>query len=107
MIVEIPVTADAAQSFVTQLGDVKFKFDLQWNDRSSQYSLTLTNDETEQVYVQGLPLVLGTDLLEPYSLGLGALLVVDMNNTHTEATLDSLGARVKLYWFSEDEVANV
>ena len=103
---EIPVTADAAQSFTTQLGDAKYVFDLQWNDRTSQFSLTLSNEDTQQVYFEGIPLVLGTDHLEPYNYGIGSLLVVDTSNTGREATLSDFGDRVKIYWFSEDEKAN-
>jgi hypothetical protein len=105
MIIEIPVSADPAQTFVTQLGDVKFKFDIQWNDRSQQFSLSLSNDDTEEVYFYGVPLVLGVDLLEPHNYGIGAMMVVDTGNLGQEATLADFGDRVKLYWFSEDEVA--
>jgi hypothetical protein len=104
---ELPITADAAQSFVTQLGLAKLKFDIQWNDRSNQFSLSLSNDETLQVYVYGQPLVLGQELLEAYNYGIGALLLVDTSKQGSEATLDDFGTRTKLYWFSEDEVQSV
>jgi hypothetical protein len=103
---EIPVSADAAQQFITQLGDAKYVFDLQWNDRSQQFSLTLSNDDTGQVYFEGHPVVLGTDILEPYNYGIGSMLAVDTSNTGREATLTDFGDRVKLYWFSEEEKAN-
>lgn len=103
---EIPVSADAAQVFTTQLGDFRYVFDIQWNDRSQQFSLTLSNEDTQQVYFEGLPIVLGTDLLEPYNYAIGSLLVIDTSNTGREATLDDFGDRVKIYWFTEDEKAN-
>lgn len=106
MIVEIPVIADAAQRFTTQLGDGNFVFDIQWNDRASQFSLTLTNDDTGQTYFAGIPLVLGTDFLGPYNYDIGALVLMDMSNQGAEATIDDFGDRVKLYWFSSDEVLN-
>lgn len=106
MIVELPVSNAPAQSFVTQLGLFMLRFELQWNDRTSQFSMTLSNEETQQVYVEGVPLVLGTEFLEPYNYGLGALALVDLSRQSQEATLDDFGVRVKLYWFDEEEVAN-
>ena len=100
---QVPVTNDAAQSFVTQLGETKLQFGVQWNDRSNQFSLTLVNDDTQQTYFQGVPLLLGTDLLEPYNYGLGALIMVDSTNQGKEATLETLGSSVLLYWFDEQE----
>ncbi len=100
---QVPVTNDAAQSFVTQLGEFKLQFDIQWNDRSNQFSLTLTDDDSKQVYFQGVPMLLGGDLLEPYNYGLGALVMVDTTNQSKEATLDTLGDSVLLYWFDEQE----
>lgn len=104
--IELPIIADAAQTFVTQLGLFKLKFDIQWNDRTNQFSLTLSDDESDVVYFQGQPMVLGQDYLGPYNYGLGGLVLVDGTNTGTEADVDTFGDRVKLYWFSEDEVAN-
>lgn len=106
MIVELPVTNFPAQSFVTQLGLAKLRVDLQWNDRTQQFSMTLVNDETEQIYVQGVPLVLGTEFLEPYNYDIGAMLLVDTSKQGKEATLEDFGVRTKLYWFDEEEVAN-
>lgn len=100
---QVPVTNDAAQSFVTQLGEFKLQFDIQWNDRSNQFSLTLINDDTQEIYFQGVPLLLGTDLLEPYNYGLGALMVVDTTNQRKEATLETFGVSSLLYWFDEQE----
>jgi hypothetical protein len=50
--------------------------------------------------VSGLAVVLGADLLKPYALGIGTLIVVDETSTNTEAALDSLGSSVNLYWVS-------
>jgi hypothetical protein len=106
MIVEVPITADPAQKFITQLGELNFVFDIQWNDRSSQFSLTLSNDDTDLTYFTGVPLVLGTDLLDPYNYDVGSLVLVDTSNGNTEATVEDFGDRVKLYWYSPDEVEN-
>ena len=103
---QVPVTNDAAQKFVTQLGDSKFEFDIQWNDRSGLFSLTLTNDDTKQVYFQGVPMVLGVDLLEPYNYAIGSLVLYDTTNRSIDANLDNLGDFVLLFWFTEQEKAD-
>lgn len=51
-----------------------------------------------------LQLVLGQDLFEPYNFGIGALVVIDTSNRGREATANDLGDRVKVYWFSTDEL---
>lgn len=103
---EVPVTNDAAQRFTTQLGEPKLVFDIQWNDRSNLFSLTLSDETTQQVYFQGVPLVLGVDLLEPYNYRLGSLFVMDTTNRGQEANRDNFGDSVKLYWASEEEKVN-
>lgn len=103
---QVPVTNDVAQKFVTQLGDSKFEFDIQWNDRSGLFSLTLTNDDTKQVYFQGVPMVLGVDLLEPYNYAIGSLVLYDTTNRSIDANLDNLGDSVLLFWFTEQEKAD-
>ncbi len=106
MILELPFSNDPAQSFVTQLGDRKFHFDTRFNDRSDVWTLDLADATTKTPLVTSLPLVLGQDLLEPYNLGIGSILCIDTSGQGADAGPDDLGRRVKLYWFSSDEVAS-
>lgn len=104
MILELPISSDPAQSFVTQLGDTKFRFEIKFNDRSSVWTMDLIDEVTKEPLLYSIPLVLGLDLLEPYNLGIGHLLVVDESNRGRDAGPGDLGSRVKAYWFSPDEV---
>lgn len=104
MIIELPITSDAAQTFVTQLGDVKYQFDVIYNDRSGIWTMTITEFVSQVVIISGLPIVLGQPLLEPYNFGIGELLVSDTSESSTDAGADDMGTRVKVYWASEDEV---
>lgn len=104
MIIELPLSSDPAQTMVTQLGDVKYQIEVKYNDRSGVWIIDLALATTGEVVVQSLPLVLGQDLLEPYNFDMGSL-VVDTSSRHLEAGPDDLGGRVKVYWFSPDEVA--
>lgn len=105
MIVELPFSNDPAQVMVTQLGDVKYVLEVKYNDRSGVWTLDITLAVDGTVLLQSLPLVLGQDLLEPYNLGMGRILVVDTSEQHLDAGFDDLGVRVKAYWFDEEEVA--
>lgn len=105
MIVELPLSSDPAQTMVTQLGDVKYGLEAKYNDRSGVWTLDISLATTGEVLVQSLPLVLGQDLLEPYNFSMGSLLVVDTSGRSRDAGPEDLGSRVKVYWFSPDEVA--
>lgn len=104
MIIELPFSSDPAQTFVTQLGETKYLFDARYNDRSGVWTVDLYNDATKALIVASLPLVLGQDLLEPYNFDMGSLLCVDTTTQGQEAGPEDLGSRVKVYWFSPDEV---
>lgn len=104
MILELPITSDAAQTFVTQLGDVKYQFDVIYNDRSGVWTMTIAEFVSQAIVISGLPLVLGRSLLEPYNFGIGELIVSDTSESSQDAGPDDMGTRVKVYWLSPDEV---
>lgn len=104
MILELPVTSDAAQTFVTQLGEVKYQFDVIYNDRSGVWTMTITEFVSQAIIISGLPIVLGQPLLEPYNFGIGEMIVSDTSESSRDAGPDDLGTRVKVYWLSPDEV---
>lgn len=105
MILELPFDSTPSRSFVSQLGDRKFRFDTRFNDRSGVWTMDLSDDTTKAVLLQGVPLLIGQNLLEPYNLGIGGLVVIDTSNRGREATVDDLGDRVKVFWVSKDEVS--
>lgn len=103
MVIDMPVEAVAAQTFSIQLGDKKYKFDIQWNDRGQYFTASIADDVTLESLADGLALVLGVDILDDYNFGIGSIVVVDTANGGQEATPDNFGARVKMYWYSPDE----
>lgn len=104
MIIELPISNDASQIFTTQLGDTKYDFQVVFNERSGVWMLDISDNTTKTPLLTSLALVLGQELFEPYNLNIGRLLVVDTSNQSLEATFDDMGDRVKVYWFSDDEV---
>lgn len=105
MILEIPFTNVGAQRFVTQLGDAKYQFDARYNERSSCWVIDLSNPVTNELIQASIPLVIGADLIAPFNLGIGKIMVNDEDGIGLDADPDDLGGRVKVYWFSPDEVA--
>lgn len=103
MILTLPFTADPARECVTQLGAVKYILTTRYNDRIGVWALTIADFVTQAVILDSLALVLGTDLLAAYSLGIGSIVVNDEDGTGLDAGPDDLGVRVKVYWFSPDE----
>ncbi len=104
MIAELPFSSDPAQKFTSQLGDAKYTIEAKYNDRSGVWTFDLYDGASQQLMVASVPMVLGQDLLEPYNFGIGSILCVDANGTGIDAGPDDLGDRVKVYWFSADEV---
>ena len=106
MIIELPLSSDPAQIFTTQLGSVKYDFEVRYNDRSGAWTLDMADNTTKAAILSGVPLVLGQELFAPYNLNIGRIIVVDTNGTSQDATADAndLGTRVRVYWFSDDEV---
>jgi len=105
MVLELPITSDAAQNVITQLGDTKYELDIVYNDRSGVWSLSVKLFATQVVIAQSVPMLLGQSLLEPYNFDMGHLLMIDLSGQSKDAGPDDLGTRVKLYWFSDEELA--
>ncbi len=100
---ELPLTPEPAYTFDIQLVDTKYTFDVKFNDRSGVWTFDLLLSDSKTVLLQSIPLVLGADVLEPYNLGIGAILAVDTGNYSRDAGPHDLGERVKVFWFDADE----
>lgn len=107
MIIQIPVTSDPAQDFVINLGTAKWELYVRFNDRGSFWTMDITDYNSQTALVTGMPLLLGCDLIAPYNLNNGSLIMYDATGSSKDAGPDDLGSRVFLYWFSADEVAGV
>ena len=104
---EVPFTSDYDQRFVTQLGDEKYVIDSRWNERGKTRSFDLTRDSDQVKLLASAPMQIGQDILAPYALGIGALLVTDLTRKNTDAGPEDLGTRVIVTWLSPDEMAAI
>lgn len=106
MLLELPITNDSAQDFITQLGDTKYSFYIKYNDVSGVWTADIGNPVTGEIYLAGLALTTGVNLLEPYNLPLTNLALIDRGLAIASApiTPGDMGVRLRLYWWDgEDE----
>lgn len=94
---EIPLKSEA-QIFNVTLNNVVYTFGLRWNTFSGVWTLDI-GDQNDNPIVQGLSLITGTDLLDPYSyLNFGFKLEVQTDfNTFVAPTYTNLGSTSHLY----------
>lgn len=98
---EIPLNGgaqNAHQSFTVNLGgkEINFRLDYLTYVENPAWNLNLSVDG--ESIVEGLLLKCGCDILAPYQLGIGKLVMIG-----DEPTLDNLGVRNSLIWVAEDE----
>lgn len=103
MILQLPFTSDPAQIVTVQLNKVKYRMEVQYNERSEVWTLSIYRASDNAPLALGLALVLDVDVLDPLNLNMGSIVAMDVTEAGTEAGPDDFGDRVKVYWFSEDE----
>jgi hypothetical protein len=95
------------QQLIVKLGDDTYVFDARWNERGKIWTFDLSRDSDQVQLLAGVPLLAGQDVLSPYALGIGALLVTDLSQKNTDPGPDDLGDRVLVSWLSNDELAEL
>ncbi|WON76305.1 phage baseplate plug protein [Serratia sp. UGAL515B_01] len=97
--IEIALTAEN-QRFRITLGSVEYRMTLLWRDNAG-WILDIASS-TGTAIVNGIPLVTGTNLLQPYRhLGLnGALVVASDVDIYATPTKDNLGRAGHLYFIA-------
>ena len=86
---ELPLSGDPAQEWVTALNGVKYLFRVQVNTRADGWTLDI-NTEQDVPLSLGIPLVLGADLLANHRVMSGMLFLVDYTGTGDDPTGDNL-----------------
>jgi hypothetical protein len=101
---ELPVISDPAQSFSTVLSGRTCSFTLRYSTWSNRWSFDLTIDGVTML--QGRRIVLGVDLLAPFSLDIGKLFAVDWEDKGVEPGRTELpSGQVRLLHYDEADVA--
>ncbi len=105
----IPVFEYPAYSESVVLEGEPFRLSFIWNTRGEYWSMTIS-DKHGDVLLDGLKIVLGFELIEEYADGRlppGALLAVDTTGTLERIGRDDLGAKVKLFYITSAEMAEL
>jgi len=103
----LPFDSDPARVFTTQLGDDKHSLEARYNERSESWTFDVVRDTDQVVLVTGVPLLIGQDMLAPYSLHIGGLVATDLATTDLDPGPDDLGDRVIVTWLSQDELVQL
>ncbi len=101
----VPFTSDYDQTFRTQLGDATYVIDARWNERGQRWTFDLTRDSDSVLLVAGVPLLLGQDVLSPYALGIGGMVVGDLSGTLSDPGPDDFDVRCPVVYLTPDELA--
>ena len=99
MILELPLTNDFSQQFVTAINGQKYQFNVDLNTRSGLWTLSISTEFGEPL-IQGIPLVLGGDLLSNNRFMNGLLYLVDYTGKAQDPTADNLTS-FGLVWSNE------
>lgn len=92
--------------FTTSIDSVPYQFRFRWNSRASAWFMDIREQDDTPI-VLGVKVVLGTSLGRRSTHPLfssGAFRAIDTTNKGLEATLDDLGSRVEIRYFSVVEV---
>ncbi len=95
----------ARYRLTTELDAVNYVLDFRWNTRAEAWFVDVLREDESPIHTS-IKLMLGTLLAfeeRGEDFPPGDFLVEDSSREGIDATLDDLGVRVFLYYFSEDE----
>ncbi|PAV01788.1 hypothetical protein CBG25_14655 [Arsenophonus sp. ENCA] len=95
---EIPLTP-INQQFTIKLSDTVWQFSLIWRDSAGWVLDILTVDN--QPVIQGIPLVMGENLLAQYQHLISEGKLVFLSDEESDINATTLGTTVKLYWITD------
>ena len=99
----IPLTNQTHQVFSVDLEGQIYRLTVEWNERLQLWSMNIS-DNDGIVLIYGIALVKGTEILEPYNLGVGGIVMVDTETDGPDATVDDLGTRILMAHLTEAEL---
>ena len=110
----IPTTNYPEQSFRIVLDGTSYAWRVYWSQYDDTIKEIVGDDiegqwyadiESDQITIKGMALVTGADLLQRYAFDqLGALWVVDNEQSPSDVTFDSFGTRHTLLYIPKAEV---
>lgn len=102
MISELPITNDPSQQFTVELAGIDYIFRLNLNVRGDVWMLSVSTVNDDPI-IEGIPMVLGADLLANERFVEGILFVADYNSTGIDPTGDNLTDYGLIWYDGVDE----
>lgn len=102
MIFELPITNEPSQEFICELAGIDYIFRLTLNVRADLWMLDVSSVDDYPI-VQGLPLVLGSDLLATERFTVGMLFIADYNNKGDDPNGDNISDYGLIWWDGTDD----
>lgn len=101
---EIPLRPLPSSKFNIQLANRILTITTKYNSRGAESPFwTINIAEGDNSIIEGIPLLLGAEILAPFNLGIGAMFLFDFTGTGTDATDTSLGTTVRLIYYTPEE----
>ena len=101
----IPLSLDPAVTFEITLDDGNFGFRVYYTTVANVWVMDLSRDG--EVLVDGIRLVVGLDLMEPFNFNIGQWRMINLVDNRLDATRDNLGIDVILFYVPEGELASL
>ena len=99
----LPLTNSPSQTFEVDFESAIYTCRVAWNSRAEWWFIDIL-DADEVVLINGVPLLLGSNIIEQYNLGIGGLSVINTEGTEEDATSENLGTTVLLIHLTEAEL---
>lgn len=95
---QIQTTVGQEQILIVPYDDVNLRIVLQFDDYEGQWFCNLLNDDTDEVFINGIYLKLGINALFGYGLDFGLLSLIDIDPDNPEEInlKNDLGDRIQL-----------
>ncbi len=102
---QIPLFSNRSYEYPILLNELFWRLQFLYNPRGSQWTLSIQEDDTEEVLVSGIPVNAGIDILQQYRpVGnrFGKLLLWDEADNTNDMDFDNV-VDFSLYYFLPDE----
>jgi hypothetical protein len=105
--INLPFTGAPKESMDVTLDGRKLRIRARYSNLINVWSISIYDigGDATVALVEGVAVVIGADLIEPYALKLGGLFAEPTESTLVDAGRGELGVRVKLVYYTTEEMA--
>jgi len=100
----IPLSQNYSSVFTIDIDGETYTFVTSYNSRFGNWSFNIAKNEIE--IITGVSMVLGTDIVGQFNLGIDVLFMADLEQTNLDASAFDLGTRVVLVHATQEEIEN-